>query len=199
MNFKNSLKLIALSLIVLFCSNGQSADSKFASNRLHQITLSGGWSGVSKDYGFGGNKAHMGFDLVLFLSEQWFVNLGFSNVAMGETLNTELIQDSFHISPGYRYKGLRTWAGLGLTTQAKEISSPNFFYVDPAPQIPSRVTVSDHFFSWLVAVAYDFPIASLSESYGWQLLLGPHLWLSDTFENNGFNPVVSSGLTLSLR
>ncbi|NCN26625.1 porin family protein [bacterium] len=194
---KNMFTLLFLA--VLFFSNTASSADYFdtTTNRAH-VSLYGGWSKVSEDYGFGGNKGHFGVDAMFYFSQHWFLNIDLNDVDMGESANTSLTQSSLHIGAGYRYQNLRMWAGLGVTTQAKDIASPSFYYVDPAPNTTSIVTVNDQFFSWSLAAAYDFVLIEASDNFPWHFAIGPQLHLSDTFENNGFAPVFSAGISLSL-
>lgn len=189
-----------LFLLFILCSSLQTfSNEAFDQDTKHlSVSINGGWSKVSEDYGFGGNKGHLGFDLMLFFNKNWFININLDTLAMGKSANTTLTQAGFHLGAGYRYKGLRGWLGLGGTTQSKEISSPNFYYVDPAPKTTSIVTVDDQFASWAAAIAYDFIITKPVESFPWYFAIGPHVMLTDTFTNNGFDPVYSAGITLSL-
>lgn len=194
------MKKIIFSAFILLMSNlSFAANDAFEGiqNRAN-ISFYGGYSKVSEDYGFGGNKSHFGLDVMFYFSKNWFLDLNFHGVDMGESINTNLTQSAFHVGAGYRCHGLRTWVGLGGSTQSKEINSPSFFYVDPAPNTSSRVTVDDQFFSWALALAYDFVLTEPTESFPWHFAIAPHLHLTDTFENNGFEPIFSAGISLSL-
>jgi len=191
----------------LFLKNGETATEvekddtlKFSKNfqRFASVALLGGWTRVEEKWGFGGDRTHFGLDLHAYFCKHLFLQALAYGVDMGTSSNTKLNQNVFLLGPGFRYQGFHVSLGLGRMLQSKLINTPGFSFVDPAPKKRSDTFVNDSFWAWGVQLGYDFKLYQASSSFPWSFAIGPHLAIHDAVENNGFKPLVSTGISLRL-